>query len=72
MADQHSMWQQSTHCADSACLEVRTSAGTVIVRNSAHHDSELTLDTGQWHDLLAGIKAGELDLAKLATPAENG
>jgi len=70
MADQESMWRRSTHCADSACIEVRATADTVVVRSTAHRDSELTLDTAQWHELLEGIKTGELDLERLAAPSE--
>jgi hypothetical protein len=69
MADHGRTWRRSTHCADSACIEVRTTADTVIVRSTTNPGAALTLDAEQWADLLDSIKAGELDLTRLA---ENG
>lgn len=60
-------WKTSSFCSVGACVSVAHTENTVMVRHSAHPDgTTLTFSREEWVEFLAGVRAGEFDVA----PAE--
>ena len=60
MCDFAKRWTKSSFCADSACVEVSTFAGDVLVRDGKHRDQPfLRFSQAEWRDFLDGIAAGD-------------
>ena len=56
-------WIRSSRCEGGACLEV-AAGGAVHVRDSKHPDGPvLTFSHAEWAAFLAGVQAGEFDVA---------
>lgn len=64
MKDNTRQWRKSSYSGTGAnCVEVRTDASTVAVRDSKHvAGPQLTFAGQAWSAFLAGIKRGELSL----------
>jgi Domain of unknown function (DUF397) len=60
-------WRKSSHSGNSACVEARTGAGDVEVRDSKNPGGPvLTYTAAEWEAFLHGVKRGEFD--DLAAP----
>jgi hypothetical protein len=56
------VWQRSTLCANSGCVEVSRVGDTIAIRDSKIADGPvLTYDSEEWTAFIGGIKAGEFD-----------
>lgn len=52
----------ATRCGESShCLQFRTSADGVEIRNSADPDTVLTATAAEWHAFVTGVKTGDFD-----------
>jgi hypothetical protein len=56
-------WRTSTRCEAGACVEVATDGPLVGLRNSTLPEVALDIDTAAWRQFIAGVRAGEFDLA---------
>ena len=57
-------WQKSSFCGGEGgnnCIEVRSDAGTVQLRESEQPDQTVTATPAALRALLLGVKAGEFD-----------
>jgi hypothetical protein len=55
------IWTRSSHCADSACVEVARRDGEVLVRDSKDPGGPVLRFTGgEWAAFVAGVRSGEL------------
>jgi hypothetical protein len=58
----HLHWRKSSFSSQTSCVEMAPNGELVAVRNSNHPDTGTLWLTGvQLADLLAGVKAGEVD-----------
>jgi hypothetical protein len=56
------LWKKSTFSPGSSCVEMADAGDVVAVRNSNHPDAgTLYLQRPALADLLAGVRAGEID-----------
>jgi hypothetical protein len=54
-------WTRSSHCADSACVEVASCDDEVLVRSSKHAGGPvLRFTVDEWAAFVAGVRDGEL------------
>ena len=64
---QPTVWQRSTRCSNSACVEVAKvsadrSVNEIRVRDSKDPQSpQLAFGTAAWHTFIEGVKNGDLD-----------
>ena len=56
-------WHRSRACESGACVEAAHVGDTYALRDSVDPAPFLRLTGPQWHEFLAGIRAGEFDLA---------
>jgi hypothetical protein len=57
-------WRRSSYCGNSSCVEVAIERDQIRVRDSKHLiGAVLVYDRGEWLTFIAGVKAGEFDLA---------
>jgi hypothetical protein len=57
-------FQVSSYCSYGNCVEVGRSAdGVVLVRDSKNRAQALAFTDEEWAAFVAGVKAGEFDLA---------
>jgi Domain of unknown function (DUF397) len=54
-------WRSSSRCAGGECIQVARREGEIIVRSSADPEWQLSLSLTEWHDFLAGVRAGDVD-----------
>jgi len=60
-------YRTSSYCSVGGCVEVgQTPDGSVIVRDSKdpQHSTSLVFDRTEWAAFVAGVKAGEFDVAR--------
>lgn len=56
------VWQRSTFCSSSACVEVGVTPLGVAVRDSKDHRAAMLQYTpDEWRAFVQGVKAGEFD-----------
>jgi hypothetical protein len=56
------MWRKASGSAQANCVEVRTEAGGVKVRDSKDPQGPmLHFTSSEWKAFIAGVKAGEFD-----------
>jgi hypothetical protein len=54
------IWSTSSHCADSACVEVAWSGGEVLVRDSKDRSGPvLRFTRSEWVAFVGGVREGE-------------
>lgn len=59
------VWQRSTFCSESGCVEVAVSGGTVLLRNSESPDGPvLQCSDSVWRVFLRGVMAGNSGLGQ--------
>lgn len=57
-------WRRSTYCGNSSCVEVAIKGDEIRIRDSKHLASAaLVYNRDEWLAFIAGVKAGEFDLA---------
>ncbi|TYB69689.1 DUF397 domain-containing protein [Nonomuraea sp. PA05] len=68
------MWRRSSFCnGATACVEVAEVEGLVALRDSKEPDGPVLLYSRlEWEAFLAGVRAGEFDLAVLCASAGDG
>jgi hypothetical protein len=58
-----SIWQRSSFCVASGCVEVGQLSNLVVVRDSKENGGPVLRYTREeWGAFLAGVKAGEFDI----------
>ena len=60
-------YRTSSYCSVGGCVEVgRTPDGSVVVRDSKdpQRSTSLVFDQTEWAAFVAGVKAGEFDVAR--------
>jgi hypothetical protein len=60
-------YRTSSYCSVGGCVEVGQAAdGTVVVRDAKdpHRSKSLVFDRTEWAAFVAGVKAGEFDVAR--------
>ena len=62
--DQEIVFERSSYCANSCCLEVALipQMGKVYVRNSRNPGTQIAFSAEEWQVFLAGAKSYEFDL----------
>lgn len=62
--DDELIFERSSYCASSCCLEVALvpQAGKVYVRNSRDPGTRMEFSTEEWRAFLAGVKSDEFRL----------
>jgi hypothetical protein len=61
VVDDGLIWTRSSHCADSACVEVAWRDGEVLVRDSKDPGGAvLRFTRGEWAAFVAGLRDGQL------------
>jgi hypothetical protein len=57
------LWHKSSRSADGGCVEVRTDADAVQVRDSKNRDGALlTFTHREWRAFVSGVRLGEFDV----------
>lgn len=52
-------WRKSSRCGDTGCVEIASTPGGVLMRDSKIPDSPvLAFDTATWAQFVADVKAG--------------
>lgn len=62
----HVTWRKSSYSNSNGggCVEVGTGVALIAVRDSKNPEGQkLVFSPGQWHQFVAGVKAGEFDLS---------
>lgn len=54
-------WKKPTKCESSGCVEVAEAVGGVELRSSRRPDMILLVDTDEWVEFVAAVKAGDFD-----------
>jgi hypothetical protein len=57
------VFRRSSRCEAVNCAEVATVGDGAILRNSTAPDTQLFFDATNWRGFIAGVAAGEFDLA---------
>lgn len=62
--DDELIFERSSYCANSCCLEValETGAGKIHVRNSLDPGTRIAFSAEEWRAFLAGVKNNEFDI----------
>jgi Domain of unknown function (DUF397) len=55
------VWQRSTKCESSGCVEVAGLGESVGLRNSTLPEVAITFPVTTWRDFIASVRAGEFD-----------
>lgn len=56
------VWHKGLPCESGACVEVAAVGDAVMVRSTANPGgTPVTLSRDEWHNFLAGVKAGAFD-----------
>lgn len=62
MGDNALTWRRTTHCSNSACLDVARDGDHVVLRSSTDPDGpRLRLTPAEFGAFLAGVRAGQFD-----------
>jgi hypothetical protein len=60
MSDPADTWVKSSYCSDTTCVEVKLSAGDVLVRDGKRRDQQvLRFSRTEWDNFLNGVAAGD-------------
>lgn len=54
-------WRRSSFCWSGECVEVATSDGEVLVRNSTLPQTLQRYTTDEWRSFVSAVKSGEMD-----------
>lgn len=64
MPNRETEWRKSSFSGTNACVEFRTTADHVLVRDTKDNGAgaTLTFTNDEWTAFLAGVRAGEFDV----------
>jgi predicted secreted Zn-dependent protease len=57
--EHHLVWERSSFCSDSACVEVAESGDLIFVRNNQQPDSVVRFTRREWEVFVQGVVAGD-------------